>query len=279
MKRNLALVIVYIFFGITACAARQQFVDGASNQSSPRKVATALDHLTVLEFEEPVAQAAIGSASFQVERQDNKVFVKPLKPNASTNLFVWTTSNQQFSYELSVADMAGMDAMIHVTNSRLAPAKDDSAKLEQSASMAVTRTLRGLQTVDSGSVKAPKNGIGVRIEEVFRDKDNLFIRYTLQNRGPKPYRVPAPMLYELRTQHPAISLASLKDKQLDQRTIARLGETKQVPLPYSQDADGIGIAPGSSKQGLIAIHQSGDWPSPTVVQLVFASKVKATVVL
>ncbi len=40
-------------------------------------VATALNHLTVLEFHEPVTMAAAGSSDFQIERQENKVFVKP----------------------------------------------------------------------------------------------------------------------------------------------------------------------------------------------------------
>ncbi|HKR29980.1 MAG TPA: TrbG/VirB9 family P-type conjugative transfer protein, partial [Terriglobales bacterium] len=62
-------------------------------------VATALDHLTVLEFGEPVTMAAAGSTAFQIERHADKVFVKPLKSGASTDLFVWTSS-RRFAYEL-----------------------------------------------------------------------------------------------------------------------------------------------------------------------------------
>ena len=62
-------------------------------------VATALNHLTILEFHEPVTMAAAGSSDFQIERQENKVFVKPMKSGASTDLFVWTAS-RRFAYEL-----------------------------------------------------------------------------------------------------------------------------------------------------------------------------------
>jgi type IV secretory pathway VirB9-like protein len=62
-------------------------------------IATALNHLTVLEFHEPVTMAAAGSSDFQIERQDNKVFVKPTKPGVSTDLLVWTVS-RRFAYEL-----------------------------------------------------------------------------------------------------------------------------------------------------------------------------------
>jgi hypothetical protein len=62
-------------------------------------VATAVNHLTVLEFHEPVTMAAAGSSDFQIERQDNKVFIKPTKSGVSTDLFVWTAS-RRFAYEL-----------------------------------------------------------------------------------------------------------------------------------------------------------------------------------
>ena len=42
------------------------------------RVTTALNHLTVLEFQEPVTLVAAGGTDFQIERQENKVFVKPL---------------------------------------------------------------------------------------------------------------------------------------------------------------------------------------------------------
>lgn len=48
-------------------------------------VATALNHLTVLEFHEPVTTAAAGSSDFQIEREANKVFVKPVKSGAATD--------------------------------------------------------------------------------------------------------------------------------------------------------------------------------------------------
>lgn len=278
MKRSLTLMVVYLLLGITTCTAAQQSSAGASQQS-PRKVATALEHLTVLEYDEPVAQAAVGSAAFQVEWRENKVFIKPLKAEASTNLFVWTASAQQFSYELGVADVPSMDAIIHITTFKLAPVPDTSARVEQSAAIAVTRALLGMEPIDSGGFKTPKHGIGVRIEGVFRDNGALFIRYSLENHTAKAYRVSTPSLFELRTESPDISLASLKDKQLDQRTIEKLGETKEVSVPCTHDSDQVDVAPGARKQGLIAVHQAAAWPSPMVVQVVFGAKVKATMVL
>jgi type IV secretory pathway VirB9-like protein len=53
-----------------------------------------MNHLTVIELAEPVTLAAAGSPSFKIERRENKVFIQPLEEAASTNLFVWTTSER-----------------------------------------------------------------------------------------------------------------------------------------------------------------------------------------
>src|SRR6266700_4438971 len=95
MKRSVPLILIY-----SLCA-----VAALSQQSSPPSpnavvhVATALNHLTVLEFHEPVTMAAAGSSDFQIEREENRVFVKPMKAGVSTDLFVWTAS-RRFAYEL-----------------------------------------------------------------------------------------------------------------------------------------------------------------------------------
>src|SRR5215467_15770395 len=63
------------------------------------RVATAVNHLTVIELAEPVTLAAAGSPSFKIERRENKVFIQPLEEGAATNLFVWTNSGR-LNYEL-----------------------------------------------------------------------------------------------------------------------------------------------------------------------------------
>src|SRR5437764_11930058 len=95
MKR--ALILIVMMYTVSGSGDEVKV-----NQPAPTEVihvATALDHLTVLEFSEPVTMAAAGSPAFQIERHDNKVFIKPLKSGASTDLFVWTAS-RRFAYEL-----------------------------------------------------------------------------------------------------------------------------------------------------------------------------------
>ena len=77
------------------------------------RLATAQDHLSVLEFNEPVKEVAVGSSNFKVEWREDKVFIQPLEPNATTNLFIWTASGRQ-SYELVPA--ASVDEMHFAIN-------------------------------------------------------------------------------------------------------------------------------------------------------------------
>src|SRR5260370_33805554 len=88
MKRHVSLILIYSLCAIAALS--QQSVSPSPN--AVVHVATALNHLTVLEFHEPVTMAAAGSSDFQIERESNKVFVKPVKCGEATGRFCWTAS-------------------------------------------------------------------------------------------------------------------------------------------------------------------------------------------
>ena len=75
MKRLFSLIVISSLCAIAALS--QQSV--SPSPDAVVHVATALNHLTVLEFHEPVTMAAAGSSDFQIERESNKVFVKPVK--------------------------------------------------------------------------------------------------------------------------------------------------------------------------------------------------------
>src|ERR1700728_5431623 len=90
MKMPMTMLLM---FPVTVAGAQ------TTNQSQIRHIETSLNHLTVLEFGESVTTLAIADPdSFQVERHEDKVFVKPLREGVSTNLFVWTAS-RELSYE------------------------------------------------------------------------------------------------------------------------------------------------------------------------------------
>src|SRR6266576_7239268 len=104
--RRLLIILIIIGTAVTQLLAQKI----GREPNDPRQIIhlkTALNHLTVIELREPVLQVAAGSQSFKVEWRENKVFVQPTEPEASTNLFVWTSS-QRLNYELEPAGSVAM---------------------------------------------------------------------------------------------------------------------------------------------------------------------------
>jgi len=98
-----------VFTIAIALAANAQKIETEKSDSHKViRVETAPNHLSVIELAEPVIEVAAGSSSYKIEWRGNKVFVQPLDPEATTNLFIWTASGR-LSYELvpapSVAEM------------------------------------------------------------------------------------------------------------------------------------------------------------------------------
>src|ERR1039457_2545567 len=84
---------------IALAANAQRIETEKSDRHRVIRVETAPNHLSVIELAEPVTEVAAGSSSYKIEWRGNKVFVQPLDPEATTNLFIWTASGRM-NYEL-----------------------------------------------------------------------------------------------------------------------------------------------------------------------------------
>ena len=62
--------------------------------------------MSIIELAEPVTEVAAGSSSYKIEWRGNNVFVQPLDPEATTNLFIWTAT-ERLSHELVPAIRSG----------------------------------------------------------------------------------------------------------------------------------------------------------------------------
>src|SRR5438128_6950758 len=111
MKKQALFASIVLVVAVRS-AMGQKIETQASNGAAITRVQTALNHLTVIQLSEPVMWVAAGSQAFKVEWRDNKVFIEPTAPNASTNLFIWTKSGR-LNYELAPAGtIAQMDFAI-----------------------------------------------------------------------------------------------------------------------------------------------------------------------
>ena len=276
MKRTVSLILIYSLCAIAALSQQT----GPPSPNAVVHVATALNHLTVLEFHEPVTMAAAGSSDFQIEREANKVFVKPIKSGAATDLFVWTAS-RRFAYELEITqEVKDMNFAIDTAQPALAQAPKPAVETDtdQFADVVLTRALMGAEEIKQRSTRKAKGQVSVRVEQVFRTRSTVYVHYTIENNSGLFYRMNMPQAYQLQIDDSPISLASLAHTQLDRAMLEELGDTQELALPVANaEAEADDLHPGETTQGVVAIRK--DLKFPAVVQLVFGDGVKAAFVL
>jgi hypothetical protein len=276
MRRTAPLILIYSLCAISALSQQS----GTPSPNAVVHVATALNHLTVLEFHEPVTMAAAGSSDFQIEREANKVFVKPIKSGAATDLFVWTAS-RRFAYELEITqEVKDMNFAIDTAQPAPTPAPKPVVETDtdQFADVVLTRALMGAEEIKQRSTRKAKGQVSVRVEQVFRTRSTVYVHYAIENNSGLFYRMNMPQAYQLQIDDSPISLASLAHTQLDRAMLEELGGTQELALPVANaEAEADDLHPGETTQGVVAIRK--DLKSPAVVQLVFGDGVKAAFVL
>lgn len=281
MKRTLSLfflpLLSVIFSGVTfAQLSDAQLAVVAQPPVRPEVVhiATALNHLTVLEFGEPVTQAAAGSSAFTIEWRDNKVLIKPLKPGVSTDLFVWTSS-RRFTYELDPpGEVKNMSFAIDNPSAEPKPAPitpiliTKEEQMTHVADVVLTRALLGADRINNSHIRNDQGRIIVRIENVFQSSNSLYVRYSIQNLTGRPYRVVDPAASEIVPPDNTLSLSSLRRTQLDDRTAKKLGARKRTPLVLAiADIAIEDVRPGEETTGVIVLRKQ--FSAPAVLNLVF----------
>jgi len=299
IKRTLILILfslTMLVVCISACAEEMdQPTTGQPSSGDVIHVATALDHVTVLEFGEPVTMAAAGSTAFEIERLPDKVLIRPLKSGASTDLFVWT-GTRRLSYELDPpGEVKNMNFAIESRAPAPQPAPDANARLTEIADMLLTRAFLGTERVDSSSIKDEKHRVTVRIEHIFESNNTLYIHYTVRNRTDQPYRVSKPEVSLLTQEHQPVSLIALKGVQLSHKLRKKMRSKDKdeyrrlldVALSETLKTD---LQPGEQTVGVVALRNQAlrnqallnlaipgsavrdVVPSPSVIQLTFGAE-------
>lgn len=267
-----SLMIMLLMFPVAIAGAQ------TTSQSQIRHIETSLNHLTVLEFGESVTTLAIADPdSFEIERHDDKVFVKPLREGVSTNLFVWTAS-RELSYELDPAgQLAAMDVLVRTDpppnthSSAQATAEPSDAEIRKLASLVLTQAMMGVEDIAHDADKRSADRVQVTLDQVYRAKDRMYIRYSVVNQSQAPFRVTPPdVTTALPTEQP-VSLLSLKNHQITSRTFAAFKVKQGSNLPVVQ-AESVtrDLAPGEKTTGVISIDSSTA-TAPEIYQLSFGA--------
>lgn len=251
-----------------------------TNFNQVQHVETALNHLTVIDLGEPVVTLAIADPdAFEVERHNDKVFLKPLREGASTNLFVWTAS-RQVSYELDPAgDLQKMNVLVRnvppqgatASAGSTATAEPSDQEIQKIASLVLTQALMETEEISRDAGKVVDDRVTVQLEQVFRAKDQLYVRYSLTNATRFPFRVTTPNIREIEPAQVPVSLLSLRDRQLSSQTLAafKVRQATSIPIIHSESR-ATDLAPGQKTFGVLSIRRAGGNP-PQIYQLDFGT--------
>jgi hypothetical protein len=257
---------------VAALAPLAVFAQKIETQKADRlkitRVATTQNHLTVLEFGEPVREVAVGSSTYKVEWRENKVFVQPLEPDGTTNLFIWTASGRQ-SYELVPArDVAEMHFAIdeepatRAKQEASAPPPVEQPKVP-AAMLMESRPVRNAAARGTGRVQ-------ILLQDIYENEGRVFLRYAIVNGSRTDYVPTVPDVFTLKSARSPQSLIPLANTQLPSDHPLRWKSQASVPVQHAE-VQSPTVPPGQAAHGVVAFER----PAPTspgertVVRLAF----------
>ena len=269
------------FLGAVLALAAIGTAAQSTNFNQIQHIETALNHLTVIDLAEPIVTVAVADPdSIQIERHDDKVFIKPLKDGVSTNLFIWTAS-RQIAYEIDPAgDLAKMNVIVrnapepaqHKPDHEAEMTEPSDREIQRIASLVLTQALMGTESIVREKSKDAVSGVNVTLEQVFRSKDALYIRYTIANQSMVPFRITSPDVYQPQPTQQPISIVTLRNRQIPAQTFAAfktiLGPS--IPVVIADPPVATDVAPGGKSTGVVTIRVSPG-SQPQLYQLLFGN--------
>jgi hypothetical protein len=268
--------LIVFTFAIALAANAQKIETEKSDRNKVVRVGTAPNHLSVIELADPVTEVAAGSSSFKIEWRGNKVFIQPLDPEATTNLFIWTASGR-LNYELvpapSVEEMNfAIEQEPRPTVAKVpAPEKPvEDTQAAQQARLASEMLFASTPVRLAGETKNHAR-VEVVLKDIYRKDDRVYVRYAIQNNGRATYVPGTPDVFTLRSPHSSRSLYALSQSQIVGDGI-RITSKGQVPVRVlNAEVHGNAVAPGSSTWGLVAFAWPTQTNGPAVVKFIFPS--------
>ena len=244
---------IVIIFVMSSCAFSQKIETQKADRQRITRVATSQNHLTVLEFNEPVKEVAVGSSNFKVEWRENKVFVQPLEADGTTNLFVWTASGRQ-SYELVPAGTIG-ETQFAIDEEAVAPPKADPPPPPKPAVVEQPKVPSAM-LIDSTPIKSvaaakAEGRVQIVLRDVYEADGRVFLRYAIVNGSEKPYLPAPPDVFRLKSPRSSQTLIPLAATQVGAGFPLKWKDVDYVHVRYSEERTSV-VEPGEAAHGLVA---------------------------
>jgi hypothetical protein len=201
------------------------------------RVATALNHITIIELPEPVVSYSIGSDSIRVEYHDNRVLLKPTKPNVSTNLFVWTATSHSVYEILPAGDPATMSYVLDQVFPVPPPTPEPSyEEVEKQTDTMYSSALANQRLIRSG--KLPHGlrfwyrhsgedhcdeCVQLRVTRITEDSSSYYVHVVAENKAAHPYRLREAAVTALRPSFSENIPANYMNQQISVDALREMG--------------------------------------------------------
>jgi hypothetical protein len=281
MKRTLMLIAI-----ATLTVFGQKIETQTPDRNRVTRLGTTQDHLSVIELGEPVTQVAAGSSSFKIEWRENKVFIQPLEPGATTNLFIWTASGR-LSYELVPA--ASVEQMHFAIDQ--APSSVQAKRPEPVEHPPVVEQpkIPPAMLMESSPVKVVGSSrnhekVEILMQDVYQKDGRVYLRYAIVNGGRTVYFPAAPDVFTLNSPRAPQSLIPLANSQLAGDYQLKWKGEARVPVIHTELQAPV-VRPGQTGHGVTTfdLPTASEPGLRTVVKLAFpadaAGNVSAILVL
>ena len=258
MQRTLMLIVI-----ATLAAFGQKIETQKPDRNKITRLGTTPNHLSVIELGEPVTQVAAGSSSFKIEWRENTVFIQPLEPDATTNLFIWTASGR-LSYELVPA--GSVEQMHFAIDQDPATVQARKAEpVEQAPVVHQRPKVPAAMLMESTPVKlvgASRNHQKVEIvlQDVYQKDGRVYVRYAIVNGGRTVYLPAAPEVFTLKSPRAPQSLIPLANSQLAGGYQLKWNGEARVPVVHTEFQVPV-VRPGQTALGVIAFDLSPSTPT------------------
>ena len=261
-------MVAALFFAAGSLASAQTITHQPVNPNAVTPVATALNHLSLIELPEPITRAAVGSDDIRIEWHGNTVALKPVRQGQSTNLFVWTEHTQSTYEILPPGEVTSASFVIDQSNGRSEEnkaaekeAKISQTEIQKAADTLIAQSMLQSSAVNSRGVKDATDHVNVRIIEVVRDKEALYVRYTVSNPGQHPYRLSSPSIFSFTPSVAGSVVGSLKGLQVPEQKIQVLGSGTTASLSVREERiSNPDVNPGQTVDGVLCFEQTSDEP-------------------
>jgi hypothetical protein len=269
---------IILILAVALAASAQKIETERADRNRVIRLQTVPNHLSIIELAEPVTEVAAGSSSYKIEWRSNKVFVQPLEPEATTNLFIWTASGR-LNYEL-VAVQSVADAQFAIdeqpppkaasaVDPPPTPASDPAAAEKTKLAEDLLFASRPVRLV--GQLK--RNRVQVVLKDLYRNSNRIYVRYAIQNDGPTSYEPGAPAVFTLTSPHSSRSLYSLSASQITSDRLRISADGQMAIHAIEAQSPTSMVPPGGAALGFIAFElpRAAQHSGPTVLRFAFPS--------